>query len=47
MIDKFYFKALGNDALYTRLEASLSEIFMDYYLKDEEKKTNQAVAEVN
>ena len=47
MIDKFYFKALGNDALYMRLEASLSEIFMDYYLKEEGKKANQAIAEVN
>lgn len=37
-IDKFYFRALGKDALYTRMEASLSEIFMTYYLKKEEKE---------
>ena len=47
LIEKNYFRCFGNDALYTRLEASLSEIFMDYYLKDEEKKANQAVVEVN
>ena len=47
IIEKNYFRCFGNNELYVRLEASLSEIFMDYYLKDEEKKTNQAVAEVN
>ena len=40
-IDKFYFKALGKDALYTRMEASLSEIFMTYYLKKDEKQENK------
>lgn len=30
-------KIFSNDALYTRLEASLSEIFMTYYLKKEDK----------
>ena len=47
IIEKNYFRCFGNDELYVRLEASLSEIFMDYYLKDEEKKANQAVVEVN
>ena len=47
IMEKNYFRCFGNNELYIRLEASLSEIFMDYYLKDEGKKANQAVAEVN
>lgn len=35
-IAKNIFKIFGKDALYKRLEASLSEIFMTYYLKKED-----------
>lgn len=38
IIEKNYFRIFGKEELYIRLEASLSEIFMIYYLKDEDKK---------
>lgn len=37
-IAKDILKIFSKEALYTRLEASLSEIFMTYYLKKEEKE---------
>ena len=36
-VAKNILKIFSKDALYTRLEASLSEIFMTYYLKKEDK----------
>lgn len=47
IIEKNYFRCFGNDELYMRLEASLSEIFMEYYLKNDAKKANQVIAEGN
>lgn len=36
LIEKNIFRVFGKDALYMRIEDSLSEIFMTYYLKKEE-----------
>ena len=36
LIEKNIFRIFGKDALYMRIEDSLSEIFMIYYLKKEE-----------
>ncbi len=38
VITNGYFKAFCKDALYTRIEASLSEIFMNYYSKQDAKQ---------
>ncbi len=38
IIEKNIFRIFGKDALYMRIEDSLSEIFMTYYLKKEDKK---------
>ncbi len=38
LIEKNIFRIFGKDALYMRIEDSLSEIFMTYYLKKEDKK---------
>ena len=37
LIEKNIFRVFGKDALYTRIEDSLSEIFMTYYLKKDSK----------
>ncbi len=37
LIEKNIFRSFGKDALYTRIEDSLSEIFMTYYLKKDSK----------
>ena len=37
LIEENIFRMFGNDALYTRIEDSLSEIFMTYYLKKDSK----------
>ena len=37
LIEKNIFRVFGKDALYTRIEDSLSQIFMNYYLKKDSK----------
>ena len=37
LIEENIFRVFGKDALYTRIEDSLSEIFMTYYLKKDSK----------
>lgn len=37
LIEKNIFRVFGKDALYTRIEDSLSEIFMTYYFKKDSK----------
>lgn len=41
LIEKNIFRVFGKDALYMRIEDSLSEIFMTYYLKKEEQQENE------
>ena len=40
MIEKNIFRIFGKDVLYMRIEDSLSEIFMTYYLKKDEQQEN-------